>query len=193
MRGRKKERGEGKGRKKTFLFSLPVPSPLPLTLPISSSLREVSTWRFREQIARSKKTPALQANSPIERFQMTSRPPYCNWCPKTIKQQPVGVPNQSCCSWRILFLWKKFLNFVSINLFGCWPPEWKSIRAEYRALGFNRCLQTEFFFILLTTVKFNMPPQKQSGPNSKGTPYRQSYTMMRKLALPNIILSNESV
>ena len=28
---------------------------------ISSSLREVSTWRFREQIARSKKTPALQA------------------------------------------------------------------------------------------------------------------------------------
>ena len=33
-----------------------------LTRPISSSLREVSTWRFREQIARSKKTPALQAN-----------------------------------------------------------------------------------------------------------------------------------
>ena len=36
-------------------------SPLPLTRPISSSLREVSTWRFREQIARSKKTPGLQA------------------------------------------------------------------------------------------------------------------------------------
>ena len=35
-----------------FLFSLPVPSPLPLTRPISSSPREVSTWRFREQIAR---------------------------------------------------------------------------------------------------------------------------------------------
>ena len=32
-----------------------------LTRPISSSLREVSTWRFREQIVRSKKTPALQA------------------------------------------------------------------------------------------------------------------------------------
>ena len=32
-----------------------------MTRPISSSLREVSTWRFREQIARSKKTPALQA------------------------------------------------------------------------------------------------------------------------------------
>ena len=29
--------------------------------PISSSLREVSTWRFREQIARSKKTATLQA------------------------------------------------------------------------------------------------------------------------------------
>ena len=28
---------------------------------ISSSLREVSTWHFCEQIARSKKTPALQA------------------------------------------------------------------------------------------------------------------------------------
>ena len=37
---------EGKGG---FLFSLPTPSPLPLTRPISSSLREVSTWRFREQ------------------------------------------------------------------------------------------------------------------------------------------------
>ena len=34
---------------------------LPLARPISSSLREVSTWCFREQIARSKKTPALQA------------------------------------------------------------------------------------------------------------------------------------
>ena len=45
------------------LFSLPASSPLPLTHPISSSLREVSTWRFREQIARSKKTPALQAMS----------------------------------------------------------------------------------------------------------------------------------
>ena len=32
---------------------------------ISSSLREVSTWRFREQIARSKKTPALQATVSI--------------------------------------------------------------------------------------------------------------------------------
>ena len=42
--------------------NLPAPSPLPLTRPISSSLREVSTWRFRERIARSKKTPALQAS-----------------------------------------------------------------------------------------------------------------------------------
>ena len=46
-----------------FLFSLPAPSPLPLTRPITSSLREVSTCRFREQIERSKKTPALQATS----------------------------------------------------------------------------------------------------------------------------------
>ena len=44
-----------------FLFSLPAPSPLPLTRPISSSLRYVSKWCFREQIVRSKKTPALQA------------------------------------------------------------------------------------------------------------------------------------
>ena len=44
-----------------FLFSLPAPSPLPMTRPISSSLPEVSTWHFREQIARSKETPALQA------------------------------------------------------------------------------------------------------------------------------------
>ena len=46
-----------------FLFSLPAPSPLPLTRPISSSPREVSTWRFQEQIARYKKTPALRARS----------------------------------------------------------------------------------------------------------------------------------
>ena len=39
-----------------------APSPLPLTRPISSSIREFLTWRFREQIARSKKTPAPQAN-----------------------------------------------------------------------------------------------------------------------------------
>ena len=31
---------------------------------------EVSTWRFREQIARSKKTPALQATCTLEE-------PYC--------------------------------------------------------------------------------------------------------------------
>ena len=36
-------------------------SPPPLTRPISSSLREVSTWHFCEQIPRSKKMPALQA------------------------------------------------------------------------------------------------------------------------------------
>ena len=44
----------------------PPPPPLPLTHPISSSLREVSTWRFREQIARSKKTPALQATPTVD-------------------------------------------------------------------------------------------------------------------------------
>ena len=62
MRGRKKESGEGRKKYAVFLFSLPASSPLPLIRPISSSLLEVSTWRFREQIARSKKTPALQAN-----------------------------------------------------------------------------------------------------------------------------------
>ena len=51
------------------LFSLPAPSPLPFTRPISSSLWEVSTWRFLEQIARSKKTHARQAgNGPAGQF-----------------------------------------------------------------------------------------------------------------------------
>ena len=31
-----------------------------------TSLREVSTWRFREQIARSKKAPALQARKEVK-------------------------------------------------------------------------------------------------------------------------------
>ena len=59
-----KWKGEGRGEKK-FLVSLHAPSPLPLTCPIYSSLREVSTWRFREQIARSKKTPGLQAKQTV--------------------------------------------------------------------------------------------------------------------------------
>ena len=46
----------------------PPPSPLPLTRPLSSSLREGSTWRFREQIARSNKTPALQAIQQVASF-----------------------------------------------------------------------------------------------------------------------------
>ena len=41
------------------------------TRPISSSLREVSTWRFRKQIARSKKTPALQAICRLANSQAT--------------------------------------------------------------------------------------------------------------------------
>ena len=41
--------------------SLSRPLPAPFDSPISSSLREVLTWRFREQIARPKKTPTLQA------------------------------------------------------------------------------------------------------------------------------------
>ena len=69
---RAKEGKGGGGGKAFFSFSLPAPSPLPLTRPISSSLREVSTWRFREQIARSKKTPALQAN-----IQGHDRQPVC--------------------------------------------------------------------------------------------------------------------
>ena len=44
--------GGGEEKKKCFLFSLLAPSPLPLIRPISSSPREVSTWRVREQIAR---------------------------------------------------------------------------------------------------------------------------------------------
>jgi len=55
--GERRKEGRGRGEKKSF--SLPAPYPAPFDSP--SSLREVSTWRFREQIARSKKTPALQA------------------------------------------------------------------------------------------------------------------------------------
>ena len=45
-----------------------APSPLALTCLISSSLLEVSTWRFRQQIARSKKTSALQARILLTHF-----------------------------------------------------------------------------------------------------------------------------
>ena len=57
-------------------------SPLPLTRPISSSLREVSTWRFREQVVRSKKMPVLQANKPSDFLFLA----FCNleWPQKVI-------------------------------------------------------------------------------------------------------------
>ena len=65
-------------RRRRFLFSLPTPSPLPLTRPISSSLREVSTSPFREQIARSKKTPALQAILYLQLW-LSRATPYSNF------------------------------------------------------------------------------------------------------------------
>ena len=58
-----KRRGGGENKNTPFSLLSPAPAPVPLTRPISSSLREVSTWRFREQIARLKKTPALQATN----------------------------------------------------------------------------------------------------------------------------------
>ena len=63
----KKGKGGGGGEKKDtafFLVSL-RPLPVPFDSSISSSLREVLTWRFREQIARSKKTPALQGKRAV--------------------------------------------------------------------------------------------------------------------------------
>ena len=50
-------------------------NPYGLTRPISSSLWEVSTWRFHGQIARSMKTPALQATqtpSPPRKRELTA-------------------------------------------------------------------------------------------------------------------------
>ena len=52
-------------------LSPPPPRSLGLAPSPPSSLREVSTWRFQEQIARSKKTPTLQANSLRIYFQLS--------------------------------------------------------------------------------------------------------------------------
>ena len=58
--------GRGRGEKRYGVFSsLSPPPPRSLYSPISSSLREVSTWRFREQISRSKETPALLAKRAV--------------------------------------------------------------------------------------------------------------------------------
>ena len=63
----KEGKGGGEGEKKdtAFFFLSPRPLPVPFDSPISSSLREVSTWRFREKISRSKKTPALLAKRAV--------------------------------------------------------------------------------------------------------------------------------
>jgi len=81
---------------KRFLFTLHAPSPLPLTRPISSSLREVSTWRFRKQITRSKKTPALQAMFEVDSvlcYYLVSLPikkMFLKSCEEEIKQFSAG-------------------------------------------------------------------------------------------------------
>ena len=87
----KEGKGGGGGEKKN-LFSLPAPSPLPLTRPISSSLREVSTWRFREQIARSKKTPALQ----VIQYPISTQMLFGTCSFKLIKLKTVGTIFSRC-------------------------------------------------------------------------------------------------
>ena len=87
---------------------------------VSSSLREASTWRFREQIASSKKTPALQAIlRTIGCFHMTSRRPY--WCPKTMKRRLCWCPKPILRELNSFLM--QMLSFVSINLHRCWPRE----------------------------------------------------------------------
>ena len=67
--GARAKEGKGGGgrelRDTAFFILSPRPLPVPFDSPISSSLREVSTWRFCEQIARSKETPALQAKRAV--------------------------------------------------------------------------------------------------------------------------------
>ena len=58
---------------------------------------------------------------PIERFHMTSRPPY--WCPKTMKRRPCWCPKPIL--WELKSFLMQTLSFVPINLHRWWPREWK--------------------------------------------------------------------
>ena len=62
-----------------------------------------------------------------ECFHMTSRP---YWCPKTMKRQPCWCPKP--IFWKLISFLMQTLSFVLMNLYRCWPREWKhSKRVSY--------------------------------------------------------------
>ena len=80
-------------------------------------------------------------NHQIRCFHMTSRRPY--WCPKTMERRPCWCPKPIL--WELSSFLMQTLSFVPINLYRCWPREWKhSIRGLlfdykkncYFAIGF---------------------------------------------------------
>ena len=91
---------------KAFSLLSPRPLPAPFDSPPSppSSLREVSTWRFREQIARSKKTPTVQANSLRIYLQLSRLCFFLVWLrkfylllPGLQKQSRIGLKSEKYC------------------------------------------------------------------------------------------------
>ena len=52
---------------------------------------------------------------------MTSLRPY--WCPKTMERWPCWCPKPIL--WELSFFLMQTLSFVPINLYRCWPREWK--------------------------------------------------------------------
>ena len=63
-----------------------------------------------------------------ECFHKTSQRPY--WCPKTMKRRPCWCPKPIL--WELNSFLMQTLSFVPINLYRCWPREWKHSTAISR-------------------------------------------------------------
>ena len=76
-------------------------------------LKTKRTWKGLTTM----KYQSPQGTNNIECFHMTSR------CPKTMKRPPCWCPKPIL--WELNSFLMQTLSFVSVNLYRCWPREWK--------------------------------------------------------------------
>ena len=95
-------------------------------------------------------------SSKICSFHMTSRRPY--WCPKTMKRRPYWCPKPVL--WELNTFFMQTLSFVAINLYRCWPREWKHSVEKSRLYFFQNVLLQLYPQVAL--ISSNYRPYLQS-------------------------------
>ena len=91
-----------------------------------------------------------------ECFHMTSLRPY--WCPKTMKRRPCWCPKPVL--WELNSFLMQTLSFVPINLYRCWPREWKHSVEKSRLYFFQNVLLQLYPQVAL--ISSNYRPYLQS-------------------------------